>query len=85
MTLLFQFVLFFPFSFCSPNILRSISGRQESASAKVKCYFDHYGWRNRNSNSNSESESRLQAVYGGLYTEAGRLDKCETTCALIFN
>jgi len=26
-----------------------------------------------------------KAVYGGLYTEAGKLDQCETTGALIFN
>ena len=74
---------FSPFSFCSPNILHSISGGQEIARTKVKCYFDHYGRRNRNSN--SESESTLQAFYGVLYTHAGRLDQCETTCTLIFN
>ena len=40
---------YFPFFFCSPKILHSISAGQEIASAKVKCCFYHNGWRIRNS------------------------------------
>ena len=60
-----------------------MSGDQEVDSTTVKRYFDHNGWRIRNSDYDSESESRLQAVYGGLYTQTGGRDQCETNCALL--